>query len=789
MIKKIIYIVIISVITLSLRAQKPFNFKQTIKGRVVDKSSRAPLVGANVLITDFEPPKGAVTDTNGFYKFEDIPIGKYTLRFSSIGYHTVYKENVNVASGKEVVLNVALEEKAVNIETVTVRSFSRKDRPINDMANISARSFTVEETRRYAGTYGDPARMASNYAGILSARDNINDIIIRGNSSIGLLWRLEGVEIPNPNHFGPTGATGGPISILNNNLLTNSDFLTGAFPAEYGNALAGVFDLRMRNGNNDKKEHWAQIGWNGLEFGTEGPIGGKNKLSSYILSYRYSVTSILDDLNVKLEEKSDYQDLNLKFNFPNTKLGSFSIFGIGGISGIRIYDSEWPQKKWMFENHGEDLGNNYKMGVLGMNHVYYFTKNARLKSSLSIQGFDVFTHIDTFSAENPNPYTIYIENSSEVKHTFSTKYIEKIDARNKYTFGFDYNSSLVSYVDSTYSDGSFKNNIEVTDETVSLIKAYGELQHKFSDNFTGYTGVHGLYLLLNNTYNIEPRLSLEWKFLRNHKISFGTGLHSQVQPKMIYFVQTLNKNGEYELTNKNLDLTKSFHCITGYDYLINKNLRVKLEGYYQYLYDVPVQTSQPAYSVLNEGVDFFIERYDSLVNEGTGENYGIDLTLEKFFSNNYYFLITTSVFESYYTGYDGIKRNTSFNGKYALNLLGGYEHKFKRVPNSINFGINFTLSGGRPYLPYDSQKTVEEGEAVYDWGRAYKPRRDTYKRLSVRIGFERNLKKMTMISALDLQYRSNYTNVYLERINVRTGEVVQTYRMGFYPMASWRIEF
>lgn len=164
------------------------------------------------------------------------------------------------------------------------------------MATVSARSFTVEETSRYAGSLNDPSRMAANYAGVSSTSDARNDIIIRGNSPLGVLWRLNGMEIPNPNHFGSLGTTGGPVSILNNNLLDKSDFLTGAFPAEYGNALAGVFDLQMRSGNNEKTEFLGQVGFNGFELGAEGPIGKK------VVPLTLSITAIPHWVSSKLWE-------------------------------------------------------------------------------------------------------------------------------------------------------------------------------------------------------------------------------------------------------------------------------------------------------------------------------------------------------------------------------------------------------------------------------------------------------------------------------------------------------
>lgn len=257
---------------------------------------------------------------------------------------------------------------------------------------------------------------------------------------------------------------------------------------------------------------------------------------------------------------------------------------------------------------------------------------------------------------------------------------------------------------------------------------------------------------------------------------------------MIYFVISEHENDLY-LTNKNLKFTKSFHNVLGYDYLINPDLRIKIETYYQHIYDAPVSISEPAYSLLNYGAEFYIERLDSLINKGTGRNYGIELTLEKFWSKNYFFLFTGSVFDSKYTGMDGIERNTAFNGNFAVNLLAGYEIQAPNNGRSMNLGINITYAGGRPYVPYDIDGSMQNREVRLLWEQAYKVQRDNYRRVSFRIGFRQNLKKVSIETAIDLQYRTDYTSIYYDRLDLETGDIIKTFRMGFYPMATINIRF
>ncbi|MBK7692208.1 MAG: carboxypeptidase regulatory-like domain-containing protein [Bacteroidetes bacterium] len=248
---------------------------QTVQGSIVDKESKLGIQNVSVRVFNKSVDLGISTDSNGDYKIQNVPVGSYTLQFSAVGYKPYTLSDLRVTSAKEVVQNAKLEDATLNLKAVQI-SYKRKIS--NEMAVVSVKQFDVQETERYAGSRGDPARMASNFAGVQGADDSRNDIIIRGNSPQGVLWRLEGVDIPNPNHFNIPGTSGGPVSMLNNKMLSNSDFFTGAFPSDYGNSTAGVFDLQMRNGNKNKYEFTTQFGLLGTELGLEGPIQKKKVL-------------------------------------------------------------------------------------------------------------------------------------------------------------------------------------------------------------------------------------------------------------------------------------------------------------------------------------------------------------------------------------------------------------------------------------------------------------------------------------------------------------------------------
>lgn len=764
--------------------------KSSIQGYVFETQTQAPLPGASVIILNSDPLTGTVTDDQGHFTLTKVKIGTYQVKVTHVGYTSFISEPLIVSSGKETMTTVYLEETAVTTPEVEIKGDYRKYEAINQMATVSVRSFSVDETFRFAGSYNDPARMAANFAGVTSGIDNRNDIIVRGNSPMGMQWRIDDMEIPNPNHFATVGTTGGPVTVLNNNLLTNSDFFTGAFPSQYGNTLAGVFDMRMRNGNNQRHEYWFQVGWNGLEFGTEGPFSKKHS-ASYLLSYRYSPLQFLNWFNINIGIVPKYQDLNLKITIPAGKSGTFTITGIGGLSYIELYDSRKDQSKWTFPDLGENLANGSNLGVLGLTHQVFLRPNLRWKNMVYIVASDVKTKIDTFSNIQQTPSSWAGEHSFEIKYSFSSQMMKKFNSCNALDAGLFFDYYRMSFADSMMYKGTFLVNTG-SKEQMGFLHGYIQWKHQFSKCFTMTTGFFGSWLSLNNAWAADPRFGFDWFIHKKHSLNFGTGLYSQMQPRVIYFILSRQPDGTVLQPNRFLRNTRSAQIVLGYNYLLTENLRFKSEIYYQYLWDIPTKVSIPQYSLGNQGHDFFLDRQyaDSLVNQGTGINYGIECTFERFFVKNYFFLLTGSLFNSTYQGYDEITRNSAFNVNYVLNAVGGYEFIMgKRKWGVMSFGLRATWAGGNPYIPYDVNATMGAAETEYDWSQAYDPRFPEYKRVSFRFGIKRNLPGYNFEFLLDLQYRTSYTNVALQRIDPKTGEIKDFFTMGFFPMGMWRIQF
>lgn len=780
-----------AVLTLSLGyifAQE--NFTQNVKGLVVDATSKSPIPGANVIIENTDPLLGAVTDFDGKFVIKNVNTGRVSIRISFVGYKTVSLNNLELLSGKELFVNVEMIENIVTTDVVEIKATYEKTKADNDFTTVSGRSFSIEETNRYAGSLGDPSRMAQNFAGVVSAGDSRNDIVIRGNSPTGLLWRLEGVEIPNPNHFGALGTTGGPVSMLNNNLLTNSDFFTGAFPAEYGNALSGVFDLKMRTGNTEKFEFLGQIGFNGFEAGIEGPFSKKFD-GSFFINYRYSTPALVDKLGLSMitgNSVPNYQDLTFKADLPTKKAGSFTLFGIAGKSNIKIYDSEKDSTEFSYGLSGTDTDFGSQMAVAGLSHVYFIGKNTRIKTSLSYSNSSNYTDIDSLPDVETDPKKPFLRRDyQESKLSVKTNVRHKISAKDMFVIGIDASRYILDYQDSVNLDNTTMKNVVNVEGNLMLYKGFFQYQHKFSEVFRLNAGVHSQLFSLNNEISLEPRAGLEWDFTEKQSLSFGYGNHAQTQPRMIYFYET-EVNGENVRTNEDLKFTKSNQFVLGYNNRLSTNFRIKVEAYYQSLYNAPVSTSLQDYSVLNEGAYFTISLVDSLVNKGTGKNYGLELTIEKFLSKNYYFLVTTSLFNSTYKGYNGNEHSTAFNNNYVINALGGYEYKFSKRA-SLTSDLKGVLAGGKRDTPVDEAASATSNATQYIWEKAYSVQHEDYFRLDLRLAFKLSSKKTTQEWALEIQNITDHQNVFLKSWDSSTKSMRTDYQQGLYPMFMYRINF
>jgi hypothetical protein len=726
---------------------------QTIRGAVLDQDTRQGIIGASVVILGSDPLQGTTTNVNGAFSVEGVGVGRVNLAVSYLGYQERVIPNILVTTAKEVVLEIQLVESVQQLKEVVVLYRQKKTETRDEMALASARAFTVEETSRYAGAINDPARMVSAFPGITGNAAGGNEIVVRGNSPKGVLWRLEGVEIPNPNHFSDEGSTGGPINALNSTMLANSDFFTGAFAPSYGNAYSGVFDIYLRNGNNQKREYTFQANTVGLDFTLEGPFK-KGYEGSYLLNYRYSSLDLLDNLGlVDYGGVPKYQDLSFKVNLPTNTAGRFSLFGLAGNSSI-LSELEDEDIAGLIVERTDVKAN---MGVIGLNHTLLLGDRTYLKSyvALSKNG----SQLEGERRAGDDTFYESLDSKLDKYATrFSMNLHHKMNARNKLQTGFIFTRYQYDFNHQSfdYDAQALETLLSAKDHT-GLWQGYGSWKHRINDQVQLVGGLHVQYFTFNDSYSIEPRLSFDWQVHPKHRLFAGFGIHSRLSAIPEYLAQDGGENGERTYFNQDLELPKARHYVLGHDFQFNAHTHLKTELYYQDLYDVPVGAEPGStFSILNDIGSFSTE---PLINQGRGYNYGVEFTLERFLEKNFYYLLTASIYNSKYQAADEVWRDTRFNGNYATNLLVGKEYVLKSKNNkekTLGFNTRLLRYGGLRYTPIDLEASRVAGKEVRLDALPFSEKGDDVMRLDVSIVYRINRPKTTQTLKLEIQNASNH---------------------------------
>lgn len=761
---------------------------QTIRGTIKDKASGTTLPGAIVAVIDVNPPMGTTTDMDGNFKLTNVPIGAHTLKITFTGYKEIIWPNVNVNSGKELVLNPEMEEDIRTVQEVVITAEEKKNQPLNTMASVSARTFSVEETQKFAAAVNDPGRMVTSFAGVVSADDGNNNVSIRGNSPTGLLWRMEGVVIPNPNHFAQAAGSGGGISILSAQLLDNSDFFTGAFPAEYGNALGGVFDLRIRKGNNEKHEYTAQAGFLGLNFAAEGPLSARRR-GSYLVNYRYSTLSLLQAGGLNIGGAvTNFQDVSWNFHLPTTKAGTFSVFGFIGLSDQR-QNAKRDSSTWEngFNAHDQKFYSN--TGSLSVKHVINLSQKTYWQNSITMGG-----HLQGFTAnklmEAYRPEFRYREAFINKRVMYASVLNHKWNAKNSVRAGVYYTQFLYN-LENTFFDESerlVKTPLDI-DGTTGLAQAFAQWKFRASERLTTNLGVHSMYLARNGSYTIEPRAGVQYALTERSKLTGGYGLHSQMQSLGVLLAQVKNADGTVRYPNDRLGFNKAHHLVLGYEYNISKWMYAKTEVYYQWLYNIAIGASPGStFSTLNV-TDAYVP--DPMSNNGKGRNYGVEFTLEQFTRNGLYFLWSNSLYNSEYLAQDGVWRKTRFNAGYSSVFTAGKEWAVGNADKHKTFSVNVrsVFMGGMRRTPIDVEASRQSGEEVQISALAYSIRNRDYFRTDLRLALKRNRTRTTTTISIDFQNVTNRVNEGGQYFDVQSGQVKSWNQTPLIPVFNYRIDF
>lgn len=751
---------------------------QTVRGIVSDADNGRPLAGANVVLPDFQATTGAVTDSSGNYRLEKIPVGRYRLQVSFVGFETVTVAEVLVESGKEVVQNVQLHERQVALQEVVVKA------PVASAAHpVSVHVLTVEEQFRFPATFNDPARLAMSFPGVVGVDDQGNSISVRGNSPAAVKWHLEGVEIVNPNHTANAGTfsdrptqAGGGVNILSAQLLGNSQFLTGAFPAEYGNALGGILDMRLRKGNERRHEFTAQAGFLGVEAAAEGPFSKKSG-ASYLVNYRYSFTGLLTAMGVDFGDESiSFQDLSYNLVLPTENAGQFTVFAVGGGSE-NIFRSPRDSAKITEEKQLFDIEYKSSMFAQGFTHVLPVGKKSVLRSVFVAS---VLEHQrDAYFVEEPLRSKWEEDELEERKVALLNTFSHKWSARWRFKMGWSLLvQSQIGHYFFVFRQGQStkERDFELRN---SLWQPWLECQVTITPKIELTAGIHHQYnsASYNDHASTEPRATLRFTPDKRRELSLAASWQSQLP-----FLQA-EISSSHEATS-----IKTRHFVAAFKQVVNKSLIFKTEIYLQHLSNIPASDH---FSVINV-IETYRKGMPHLFNLNTSsKNYGIDLSLQKFILDRYYFLAAASLFRSKFTPADGIERPTRFDNRHVFNLTGGREFSKIKGEKVRLKGINARLVwlGGSPATPIDVQASASEGFTVFDKSQPYTLRQPDYFRLDLRFYLKWNKTGRNSTLSLDIQNATNRRNVAYDYYDTLKRQVVTKRQLGLIPILSYRIEF
>ena len=757
------------------KTEKP---TQTVRGIVLDSKTNAPIEFATVRIMNVGS-LGSTTDSLGRFRINNVPVGRCNIQTSYVGYNANIFNEIPVTSSKEVYMEIPLDENVHSLAEVVIQPEIKKDKPLNAMAITGGHMISMEEAGRFANGFDDPARLSSAFAGV-AGDVGTNAVAIRGNSPQFTQWRLEGVEIPNPTHFADlTGLGGGFLSALSTQVIGNSDFYNGAFPSEYSNALSGIFDMQIRNGNNQKYEHTFQLGILGIDLASEGPISRKHG-SSYIFNYRFSTTSLAtgNDMNLK------YQDLSFKLNFPTRKAGTFSIWGIGLID--RYKPEAIDRDEWETQGDRQSGNTAFDKAAGGLTHKYLINADTYIRSSLAATYAKDHTEADQMTEDDKLVHVGDIRNSkwdivfnSYLNKKFNSNHINRtgititglkydLDYKISPNFGLDIPMEQIS-----------KGNGESC-----VLSAYSSSVINLSNHLTTSLGITAQYFTLNKNWTVEPRAALKWSFNPKHALALAYGLHSRREKLDYYFVEQ-EVNGKTE-SNRYLNFSKAHHFGLTYDWNINSYMHLKVEPYYQYLFRIPVEENS-SFSIINHQ-SFYLDRI--LKNRGSGVNYGIDITLEQYMKNGFYYMITASLFKSRYKAGDHIWRNTRLDKNYLLNVLAGKEWMVGRnKQNVLSLNGRIFFQGGDRYTPVDEEKSLIEHDIKFDETRAYSKKFDPSINGDISFSYRINKKKISHEFSIKMLNVGMRTGMHFYQYNEKTHKIEKEDGSGMIPNISYKIYF
>lgn len=777
---------IIALASFSLSAQ---DFQQTIRGVVKDAENKTIIPGAKVLVSDIQSDSAIVsviTDQKGEFLIESIAVGRYRVLVSALSYEAVIMEDVLLSSAKEMVLDVELIPGTKSLEAIEVFGTNMRGEPLNRMAITSAITITPEQTSKYAASWDDPLRVALAYPGVSQQSSGFNDFSVRGNSPLGVLYRLEGIPIHNPNHFASIGSSGGFVTQFSSSVLGNSDFYSGVFPAEFGNATTAAFDFRFRNGNNKEREHAFKASFFGLDFATEGPLS-KNSDASYLVNYRYSTLGLLAQMINIGGLLPVYQDISFNLNLPTKKWGTFKVFGIGGVSSF-LLGADKDSANWTEESNRFERVFGSNSATVGVSHIIKSSEKGYWHSGIAASGGRYFDETD-YIADDLSYDQREKGEYMDQRLTATVDYNHKFNRRHSNKTGAIFTHVNHDYMNMVY-DITIPglDTLSQTNGSAQYFQLYTQSKFFLSDRLILNVGLHYLHFLLNDNVGIDPRMGLTYELNPRAKFTLGYGHQSRLEDLTFYFIEQDNTEGQPTYVNQDAQLSKSHQAALNYSQMLTKSLRLTAEVYFQYLYNVPADPNG-TYSVQNL---FYRLPVGNLENIGEGKNYGLELALQQFTRKGLYFLVSGTVFNAQYKAGDGIWRNTEFNQQFAFNLLAGKEFVLKEKADRkrlFALNVSYRHAGGVWINPIDLEASQTIGWTQFDMSNPYSDRQGNQVGLDVSMNFQVLRKKVTSKWSLSIKNLYTSRQVIRQEYDIETNSIKEFTDYGVIPVFGYTLYF
>ncbi|MBC8045070.1 MAG: TonB-dependent receptor [Rhizobacter sp.] len=742
----------------------------TIEGSVIDRQTKQEIIGAKIQVItgrgDTALSQGALSDAQGNFRIENVPVGTHRLKITATDYKLFIKTDVAVSSAQSTKLSLELKSDIATASEVVVTAdylFAK-----SEDAKVSSNMLSREEIRRAPGSVEDVSRMVQSLPGVAVASDARNDLIVRGGAPSENFTMIDGIEIPNINHFGSQGAGGGPIGMINSDFIEDVTFSAGGFGARYGDRLSGVMDIRYREGDRNRIAGKFDLGLAGAGFVIEGPV--QQGKSSFIVSARKSYLDLIVGAT-GLTAVPNYSNFNVKATYEISPEHRLSFIGLGGVDDIFIKGDQAED-----ETSNDRIRNNGWQGIAGLSHKWLAGKQTYIQTSLSGDVYRYFTDVNNAGVQT------YINSSYEGEAVMRSDFSHRLSPSDELQGGVNAryirNSNDVYIKSDTNEYGKTFGDINYS-ATAATYKLGGYVQYskQFFGNRLGVTGGARVdyFEFLNNSTAVSPRLSASYALQSNLKVNAAWGLYHQAPPMVWLMADSRNRDLKYAETQ---------HLVGGIEYYPFEDVKVTLEVFSKDTRDYAASLRDSSVSYANVGADFGASGLEHLTSGSTGYARGVEFFVQKKFTTRFYGQVNYSYSQIRFAGLDGVLRAGSYDYQNIFTVIAGY-----KITDAIEVSGKWRFVGGRPYTPYDVALSGAAGQGILDLSQVNGARFSDYHRLDVRADFRFNFAGLAVVSYIDLQNTYNRQNIERLSWNEKTNRPQELYQWSFLPAGGVKVEF